>query len=492
MNMTSIPRLFRFGKNGWTAPARSIPCLLLGLLISSRGVAAPNGAVGDTNIRYFGRWDFSSSTQSVSYWGGAYFKVKFTGTTATLKVGSNTQYYAQIDGGPWTTRVPTSGVINLTPTPLAGGTHSLTVAQGKDYSYVFNFQGLVLDAGAVTLAPAVSPRLIEFIGDSITAGYTDAQANVSDYGWVCAEAMGFEHTQIAYPGIKLASGYTGVGMDQQYFKERSLAYATSADWDFTRYMPSIVVINLGQNDGSAVPDSVFQSDYVTFLGAIRGKFPDAQIYVMRAFLGTKQTPTQAAVNARIAAGDNKLHYVNTSGWLTSSDYNDGVHPSVAGHIKAANLLQPILSGAPVPAYFETENLTVQSTTAGVTHRTLEDPGFSQGLGTILDSTAPGQQVTYVLPGVASGAYSVKIGVKNFGTRGIWQLSASPAGNPAASSNVGTPQDSYASAPDFRELSLGTWTPGTTSDKWFKFTVTGKNGSSAGYTISFDSISLIPQ
>jgi hypothetical protein len=56
--------------------------------------------------------------------------------------------------------------------------------------------------------------------------------------------------------------------------------------------------------------------------------------------------TQAAVAARNAAGDSKVHYVDTTGWLGSypgSDWDDGVHPSVAGHIKAAGQLQPILA-----------------------------------------------------------------------------------------------------------------------------------------------------
>ncbi len=462
------------------------------LTLAAAASGASNGAVGDTNIRYFGRWDFSSTTQSVSYWGGAYLKVRFTGTTVKVKVGNTTNYFAKIDSGPWTSYLNASGTINLTPTPLVSGTHSLSIAQGKDYSYVFNFQGLTLDTGAATSPPTVYPKLAEFIGDSITAGYTDAQANVSDYAWVCSESLNFEHTQIAYPGIKLASGYTGTGMDVQYFKEQSLAYPSSPDWDFSTYTPSIVVINLGQNDGNTVPDSVFQSTYTTFLATIRAKFPDAQIYAMRTYSGIKATPTLNAVNARIGAGDSKLHYVNTSGWLTSGDFNDGVHPSVSGQIKAANLLAPILSGTPVPFYYQTEDLAVQSFTSGVTHRVFTDPNFTGGLGTILDAAAVGNQVTYILPGVTAGPYTVRVGVKNFTTRGIWQLSASPAGNPGDASNVGASQDSYASAPSFPELNLGNWTPGSNSDKWFKFTITGKNASSSGYTEAFDYIALVPR
>src|SRR5258706_15985119 len=60
------------------------------------------GGVGDANIKYFGRWDTSSSTtQYVSDWGGAYLKVNFSGTTVKIKVGNTTNYFAKIDNGPW-------------------------------------------------------------------------------------------------------------------------------------------------------------------------------------------------------------------------------------------------------------------------------------------------------------------------------------------------------------------------------------------------------
>jgi lysophospholipase L1-like esterase len=351
---------------------KKINCILLMVITSlsfscsknevAPGAAKPNlsttfnsdvaaGAIGDPNIRYFGRWDFTSSTtQYVSYWGGAYFRVKFTGTTVKVKVGTNSNYYAKIDNGAWTSYIGVTGTINLTPTPLASGTHTVSVAQGKDYNYVFNFQGLVLDAGATTSAPPVSSNLIEYIGDSVTSGYTDPQADVSDYAWVCAEDLGAEHTQIAYPGIALVNGYgvnaTKIGMDVQYFKEQSLAYPSSPNWDFTKYTPNIIVVNLGQNDSSVgVPDATFQSDYVSLLANVRAKFPNAQIFAMSPLWGVESTTTSAAVSARVTAGDTKLHFVNTSGWLTqgTSDYGSGVHPSVAGHIKVANLLKPILA-----------------------------------------------------------------------------------------------------------------------------------------------------
>jgi hypothetical protein len=301
------------------------------------------GTLSDKNIKYFGRWNFTDTSQYTSYWGGAYIKVNFTGTTVKVKVGNTSNFYARIDNGPWVSYLKASGTIDLTPTPISKGKHSLIVMQGKDYNYVFIFKGLLLDDGAATHAPKVASTLIEYIGDSITCGYTNPQANSVCYAYVCSEALGTECTQIAYPGITLANGYPRTGMDTQYFKEGCTNSPPTVDWDFGRYTPRIVVINLGTNDNNKkVPDSVLMRVYTGFLKKVRSKFPKAEIFAMRTFLGVKAAPTLAAVNACIADGDKKVHYIDTNGWVTKADYNDGLHPSVNGGIKIANLLEPIL------------------------------------------------------------------------------------------------------------------------------------------------------
>lgn len=312
---------------------------------TSSGVSIHDGSIRDTNVQYFGRWDFSSPTQCVSYWGGAYIKVKFSGTTARMKLGHRSNYYAKIDNGAWITYSNVTGTVNLTPVSLASGVHSLSLAQGKDYDYVFNFQGLILDPEATTSRPDVGSSLIEFIGDSITTGYLDPQADISDYGWVCSENLNCEHIQIAYPGVNLVSGYTKTGMDSQYFKEKSFAHDSSESWNFTQYTPQVVVINLGQNDGGAnhVPEPVFQSHCEKFLAGIREKYPHTEIFVMRPFLGFEGAAALSAVNSRKNEGDNHVHYIDTTGWLAKTDYVDGVHPAAAGNVKAAKLLQTFLA-----------------------------------------------------------------------------------------------------------------------------------------------------
>ncbi len=146
--------------------------------------------------------------------------------------------------------------------------------------------------------------------------------------------------------------------------------------------------------------------------------------------------------------------------------------------------------------FETESLTVPNyfTAAGGTERLItDDPSMSGSTGTILDAANVGDYVTFTVPNVAAGTYDVRVRVKRFNTRGIWQLSVGRSDNfSGTASNVGTPQDEYASVADYPELDLGLWSPGSTSDKWFRFQVTGKSAASSSYSIAFDYILLVPQ
>ncbi|EPX62259.1 putative alpha-arabinofuranosidase II [Cystobacter fuscus DSM 2262] len=327
--------------------------LLLSLLpglIPMASAATGDGSPSDPNIVYVGRWDKGNASVYRSNWSGAYFRVDFTGTSVKLRLAAAAHVYVSIDGGAEASYPGAVGTINLTPTALASGRHTLRVATREQD--LMQFQGLVLDSGASTLAPVPRAKRIEFIGDSITAGCCAlSQGALSDYAWLVGEFLNAEHTRIAYSGICLQDAFSchspnGIGMSRQYFKLQTVEYPSSPDWNFSQYQPDAVVINLGTNDQNfGVSDAAFQSTYITFLQNVRARHPNAFIFVLRTFGGFKVVPTQAAVNARIAAGDTKLYYVDTTGWVSvgTSDYSDGLHPSDSGHLKIARFLAPFIS-----------------------------------------------------------------------------------------------------------------------------------------------------
>ena len=116
------------------------------------------------------------------------------------------------------------------------------------------------------------------------------------------------------------------------------------DWNFSTYQATGVVINLGTNDiGHGVSGAQFQQGYVVLLERIRRAYPDAHIFAMRTFRNRYVTETRNAVAARTTAGDGKVHFVDTAGWIDpATDLVDSVHPNDAGHAKIAQRLTPIV------------------------------------------------------------------------------------------------------------------------------------------------------
>ncbi len=151
-----------------------------------------------------------------------------------------------------------------------------------------------------------------------------------------------------------------------------------------------------------------------------------------------------------------------------------------------------LTVLPPTMMFEAESLTVAAQSSGITYRLGSDARFSGDEGSFFDATAAAQYLTYAVPGISAWTYDVRVGIKSWNNKGICQLNIARLDGTGSSSNVGAPIDEYTAGEVFSEVDLGNWTAGTTSDKAFKFTITGKNASSTGYGLSFDYIKLIPQ
>ncbi len=139
--------------------------------------------------------------------------------------------------------------------------------------------------------------------------------------------------------------------------------------------------------------------------------------------------------------------------------------------------------------FEAESLPVTAY-SGPDWRIFTDTLCSGSEGSILDSNAAGNYFTFTVPAITQGTYDVRVGVKKLNTRGIAQMGIGAAGGTIF--NQGAAQDLYSATATYPELDLGTWSPAASSDKWFRFTITGKNASSSGYSEAIDYIRLIAQ
>jgi lysophospholipase L1-like esterase len=256
--------------------------------------------------------------------------------------GTAVNIYVSIDGGADVFYAGVKGTVSLTSTALASGTHTLRVEYRSGDCV---FKGLTgFDSGAGTVNPNLTTKLVEFVGDSITAGYLTTKL-AEAHGSVLGEGR---HTQVARPATADRGPPSGRAAGS------STGRGTS---DFSKYQASAVVINLGTNDiGYGVTSSQFQATYTTFLANIQAKYPSAAIFVMETFKQRYVTETKAAVAARNSAGDSKVTFINTEGWIdtttdTTTDTNDGTHPNIAGHIRSptSSVISSAAVGRPNPA-----------------------------------------------------------------------------------------------------------------------------------------------
>jgi hypothetical protein len=132
---------------------------------------------------------------------------------------------------------------------------------------------------------------------------------------------------------------------------------------------------------------------------------------------------------------------------------------------------------------ETETAKVAAL-SGAPLSVVNEAKANAGAYDVLNATGPGQYVTYSVPGVAPGTYQVFVRGKNGPSRGIFQLSISGV-------NQGAAQDEYASTPAYTVRNLGIVTFMVGGNKNFRFSTTGKNVNSGGFSLALDDIKLLP-
>ncbi len=325
----------------------------------------------DPNIRYTGRFEMSDPRRPTFDWAGASIEAVFNGTALTLLLDDNSDFYnVSIDGQ--------LSVLHTNP-----GQQRYSLAQGlADSTHTFRltkrtepfeggqsaFLGFELDAGrGLAALPAPPNRHLEFIGDSITAGYgnegdspfcnfTLATQNIEQtYAAMTARQLNASATILADSGLGVVRNYNAADRHSQgtmftQFK-RTLGARAAEDWDFSRRQPDAVVINLGTNDFSTSPQprsEVFLLGYTELIGFIRAQYPDAHIFAVGGpiMLDPAEATIQSAVEQmRRVAEDDRVHYVPIANTLQLSavDYGCDWHPNVSGHQKIADQLAPAIA-----------------------------------------------------------------------------------------------------------------------------------------------------
>ncbi|HEX7664294.1 MAG TPA: SGNH/GDSL hydrolase family protein [Polyangiaceae bacterium] len=321
------------------------------------GAAPAIDAGPPEDVHFLGRFDTSDPKGPRFAYPGSTIGTSFTGTGIAVTLADQGDDYFTVvvdDGKP--TALHTSGTQSYVLVQgLATGTHTVTIAKRTEsFQGIVQFQGFAPIDGAIVPTPFPFTRKIEMIGDSITCGYGDLGAGPSchfsadtedetqAWGAVAAASLGAMHTAISYSGKGVFRNNDGSTTDlMPEIWTRTFADDSTSTWDFTKYVPDVVVVNLATNDFSkGDPGNDFITAYGAFLNVLRTKYPSAHLVgVIGTMLGEPQHTTalgyvQAAVKAANDGGDAKVTALDLG--IQDQDA-DGIgcdyHPSVATQAK---------------------------------------------------------------------------------------------------------------------------------------------------------------
>ena len=219
-------------------------------------------------------------------------EVAIDGTTLTAKIEATANVYlcVYVDDAEEYQRILISGGTK-TYTLVNGlqkGFHTIRLIKSSE---VYDGQiriGSLLSEGFYT-APEKSNFRIEFVGDSITAGYgalgaTGAPRTVensdacSSYAYYTAQKLGVDYSMVAIQGICVkANMWLQDCMSDVY---KILSPLNPTPYDFAN-KADVIVVNLGTNDAGYITSKdfgyseQFPHDYLVLLQYIRSKNPDA-------------------------------------------------------------------------------------------------------------------------------------------------------------------------------------------------------------------------
>ena len=336
----------------------------------------------DPHIQYAGRISFANPERPAWNFPGIQIMAAFEGTSLRMLAKPQSGYFmAQIDQAePFKVafRGERDSVVTLA-TALPEGRHLVRLMYViEGYEFFPEFWGFVLDKGRrLVEAPAFPSRKIEFIGNSITCGYGNegldkfehfdyaTENHYYSYASIAARNLEAQHWVVARSGIGAYRNYDGPKtgnpescMPVQY---EYTGYAVvpqlrqkftflTEKWDFSRYQPDVVCINLGTNDLSTnnYDLNLLKQGYQKLLKMVRQHNPKAKIVFLTGSMLYNQEQQEAiqllneiAAEAQ-AAGDTEVYRFDMTHIDGEAYYGNDWHPNVYQDEKMANELTAYL------------------------------------------------------------------------------------------------------------------------------------------------------
>jgi hypothetical protein len=346
---------------------------------NSGGTSSGGAATGGTGTvlgapRWLGRVDASDPAAVRFAWQGAGVVAIVEGSEIAVQLrteGTDIIYFQPLIDGVEADRfgVESGGDRTVTlATGLAATEHVVELVRDTEGMYgESTFLGF--SAGTVVGAPAGNGRLIEVVGDSISAGYgnlgvephPDWVANPAchwtaenssfyqTYAAIAGRALDAEVSTIARSGWGMVRDLDGNGsgvLSAVY--DHAVGTDDDTPWDFGP-MASAVVINLGTNDvAQGDPGTPYEEAYLDFLAEVRSHYADAWIFLAIGSMlsGTERDTIlghlESVLDQRTTTGDDRVSILDLGVQELGSDGSVPTgcdwHPNVADHERMGAIL----------------------------------------------------------------------------------------------------------------------------------------------------------
>jgi hypothetical protein len=361
-------------------PLGFIPLFSLGLALALKGAAgaeavdqgpAPTlagqwAAADDARILITGRVDRTLAKVVRFDWPGVLIEANFTGSSITAVLSTGKDYFdVLIDGLPARVLETKAGSKDVVLADnLPAGPHHLALARRTEsYQGVVAFEGLRLAGGGVFLPPPARPRhKIEFLGDSITAGFGVEGAGPHSFpvtphsnarkafAATASRQMDAECHLIAASGLGLVRNSCertkSSAHPLPFFYDRTLKNEPSPAWDPASWVPDAIVVNLGTNDFSSEPKpdrAAFVGAFVALVRTLRRIHPAAQVFLCDGPVQASPFPDCLRMTLAAFNGDPQVHRI-TLNPPASDEFGCLWHPNE----KAARRLAAELDGQMKP------------------------------------------------------------------------------------------------------------------------------------------------